>query len=85
MNGAMRKLLLVGIGVMLWTVWLSHTDIAFDKKISLILYAGNLQGHPLDQDVVSISEGGTTHGTTQCMSPFGNRDNGNLRQAWVAV
>jgi hypothetical protein len=32
MNGGMRKLLLVGIVVMLWVVWLSWNDIVFDKK-----------------------------------------------------
>jgi hypothetical protein len=85
MNAGIRKLLLVGIVAMLWAVWLSRNDIAFDKKISLILYAGNLQGHPLDQDVVSISKGGRAQGTTKCMSSFGKCDNGNLRQTWVAV
>jgi hypothetical protein len=31
MQGGMRKLLLVGIGAILWAIWLSQNDIAFDK------------------------------------------------------
>jgi hypothetical protein len=37
MNGGMRKLLLVGIGIMLWAVWLSRNDIVFDKQIQSYL------------------------------------------------
>jgi hypothetical protein len=44
MNGGIRKLLLVGIGAMLWVVWLSRNDIAFDKKLVLsymqVIYKG---------------------------------------------
>jgi hypothetical protein len=57
MNSHTRKLVLVGIGAMLWSMWLSRNDIVFDKKINLILYAGNLQRHILDQDMVIIPEG----------------------------
>jgi hypothetical protein len=31
-NGSMRKLILVGIGTILWGVWLSQNAVAFDKK-----------------------------------------------------
>jgi hypothetical protein len=45
MNGGMRKIFLVGIGSMLWAIWLSWNDIALDKKTVLyILYIGNLLG-----------------------------------------
>jgi hypothetical protein len=44
MNGGIRKLLLVGIGAMLWVIWLSRNDIAFDKKSVLsymqVIYKG---------------------------------------------
>jgi hypothetical protein len=30
-----RQLFLVGIGVMLWVIWLSHNDIVFDKNLIL--------------------------------------------------
>jgi hypothetical protein len=32
MNSRTRKLVLVGIGAMLWSLWLSRNDIAFGKK-----------------------------------------------------
>jgi hypothetical protein len=35
MNGHMRKLLLVGIGIILFATWLSRNDIVFDKKHDL--------------------------------------------------
>jgi hypothetical protein len=35
MNSRTRKLVLVGIGAMLWSMWLSRNDIAFDKKLIL--------------------------------------------------
>jgi hypothetical protein len=38
MNGGMRKIFLVGIGSMLWAIWLSWNDIALDKKRSYISY-----------------------------------------------
>jgi hypothetical protein len=31
-NGGMRKLILVGIGIILWGVWLSRNNVSFDKK-----------------------------------------------------
>jgi hypothetical protein len=31
MNTYMRKLFLVGTGVILWAIWLSRNDISFDK------------------------------------------------------
>jgi fructose-specific phosphotransferase system IIC component len=35
MNTRKRQLFLVGIGVMLWVVWLSQNDIEFDKTLTL--------------------------------------------------
>jgi hypothetical protein len=31
-NGNMRKLILVGIGAILWGIWLSRNDVVFDKR-----------------------------------------------------
>jgi hypothetical protein len=41
-NGSMRTLILVGIGAILWGVWLSRNDVAFDKKTSFVLYTSNI-------------------------------------------
>jgi hypothetical protein len=38
MNSRTRKLVLVGIGAMLWSMWLSRNDIAFDKKKPILSY-----------------------------------------------
>jgi hypothetical protein len=44
MNSRTRKLVLVGIGTMLWSMWLSRNDITFDKKPILsymqVIYVG---------------------------------------------
>jgi hypothetical protein len=78
MNSRTRKLVPVGIGTMLWSMWLSRNDIAFDKKTYLILYAGNIQGYILDQDMVIVIEGGRAQKYTRCMPSIGNSDNENL-------
>jgi hypothetical protein len=83
MNSRTRKLVLVGIGAILWSMWLSHNDIAFDKKSYLILYAYNIQGYILDQDMIMVSKGGRAQKYTRCMPSIGNGDNGNLCQAWM--
>jgi hypothetical protein len=31
MNKKDKHIFLVGIGAMLWTIWLSHNDVIFDK------------------------------------------------------
>jgi hypothetical protein len=36
-NGNMRKLILVGIGAILWGIWLSRNDVIFDKS-SILSY-----------------------------------------------
>jgi hypothetical protein len=44
MNHSKRKLLFVGIGAMLWKVWLSRNDIVFNKSPTLsymqVIYRG---------------------------------------------
>jgi hypothetical protein len=34
-NGNMRKLILVGIGAILWGIWLSRNNVVFDKSLVL--------------------------------------------------
>jgi hypothetical protein len=68
---------------MLWSMWLSRNDIAFDKKTYLILYAGNIYGYILDHDMVIVPEGGRAQKYSRCMPSFENGDNGNLCQAWM--
>jgi hypothetical protein len=41
-NSQTRKLVLMGISVILWSMWLSRNDIVFNKKTYFLLYAGNI-------------------------------------------
>jgi hypothetical protein len=85
MNTRMCNLTLVGIGVIIWTIWLSRNDIAFDKKISSILYAGYLQGDTLDKNMVTVPKGGGTQAIARCLPYFGNSNNEDLCKTWMTV
>jgi hypothetical protein len=54
------------------------------KKTYLILYADNIQGYILDQDMVIVPEGGQAQKYIRCMPSIENGDNENLCQAWMA-
>jgi hypothetical protein len=49
---------IVGVGVICWTVWLSRNDIVFNQKKYFYSYAGYLQGHILDKNMIDVQKGG---------------------------
>jgi hypothetical protein len=80
-NGSMRKLILVGIGTILWGVWLSQNAVAFDKKTNFVLYVGNIHGYALGEDLVIIPRGGSAPTIARCLLSFGNGDNRDFCKA----
>jgi hypothetical protein len=53
MNARLRNLTLVGIDAIIWAIWLSRNDIAFDKKpipsYMQIIYRGTL-----DKNMITV-------------------------------
>jgi hypothetical protein len=84
-NSANRQLLFVGIGVMLWAIWLNRNDVVFNKTLissyMQVIFRGT---HWAWTWALFQKEEKRKVLQTACwlIETF---DNGDLRQAWIMV
>jgi hypothetical protein len=85
MDAKTKKIFVVGIGVMLWSIWLSRNNIVFNKKTNFILYADYVQGNSLDKNVGIIPKVRWSNGSLNCLLFNGDHDNRDFCKAWMMV
>jgi hypothetical protein len=85
MNTTNKRLLFVGLNVILWSIWLSRNDNVFNKKTNLILYAGSVQDDILDKNMTTIQKRRRAGGTLKCTPLNGDNDNEDFCKTWMVV
>jgi hypothetical protein len=79
------SLICMGANAILWSIWLFRNEGIFDKKTTILLFAGCFQGNLLDPFLERLTKEEWQAFSEVGMWHDGDRDYGNFRQAWMVV
>ena len=75
----------MGASAILWSIWLFRNEGIFDKKTTILLFAGCFQGNLLDPSLERPAKEERQTFFEVGMSHDGDCGYGNFRQAWMVV
>jgi len=75
----------MGSSAILWSIWLFRNEGIFDKKTTILLFAGCFQGNVLDPFLDRTAKEKRQTSSKVGMSHDGDFGYGNFCQAWMVV
>jgi hypothetical protein len=80
-----KNLILIGVSVVCWSIWLSRNDSVFDKVNTQSCLPALFQGYSLDQILGLTTEAGGAGHYTRSLLSFGDYNNRYFCEEWVTV